>query len=158
MDISVGSIIASLKFSESSIIQKSGSDFGQCKAILNEILDNCVASGKHTKGSAFAGNFDYEITLSKPPQIQQQVIYLPPDEADDDDYGGGEQCDIGKALTGDCSKISVPDDKNSFTFESGKCHNFPDTKKKWCEVYSSGTCSITVGWNNPEWDKTADPK
>nr|OQO29288.1 hypothetical protein B0A51_04082 [Rachicladosporium sp. CCFEE 5018] len=63
-----------------------------------------------------------------------------------------------QALQSDCSQISPASDANVITMPAGNCVNYPDTSQKYCSLYTSGTCQVSVGWNLPDFATTPDPK
>ncbi|KAK6424116.1 hypothetical protein LTR95_016439 [Oleoguttula sp. CCFEE 5521] len=63
-----------------------------------------------------------------------------------------------QALQSDCSQLSVASDSNIITMPAPNSVNFPDTSQKYCSLYTSGDCEVSVGWNLPDFATTPDPK
>ncbi|KAF2462188.1 hypothetical protein BDY21DRAFT_9066 [Lineolata rhizophorae] len=51
-------------------------------------------------------------------------------------------------LTTNCLQISIPDDFSLINLDDGACYT--KGNRKWCDMYTFGTCQVTIGWDTSE--------
>jgi hypothetical protein len=60
-----------------------------------------------------------------------------------------ESCEAnGTPALADCQQIQIPTDFNDVNLDSGACYT--NGNRKWCDMYTSGSCQITIGWDTTE--------